>query len=252
MLYLIAGLYRPTSGSVETVSFRHPGRRPAIGALIGGTGVYPNLTVRDQVEIRRRELGLPDGETDRILREFGLEFTESVKAGYLAEPVSGRLGMALAMMGDPELLLLDEPFRGFTFREMSVFRERILALKARTGCTVVVTAEKAEDLAGLADEYMILKGGRTVLQDTTEGVQEALPGYMRLEADPLGLAKEVLDRMGIYGYRTVSGRVLNIYEQYDRIEEIREALTDAGVSVADLSLVSDGMPDSRAGERSGL
>ena len=242
VLYLVSGILKPTSGTVATVSARGGGS-PSMGVLIEGTGIYPNLAVRDQVEIRRRALSLPAEETERVLGTFGLKFAESAKAGQLALPVRNRLGIALAMMGDPEILLLDEPFRGFTFREIDTFRTLIREYVSRTGGTVVITSEKAEETGGLADTFLILDRGRSVKQDTSEGISSSIPGYMKLEADPLDLAKEVLDRMGIYGYRTINSRTLFIYEQYERLEEIREALLSAGVYVTELSLVQDSISD---------
>jgi ABC-2 type transport system ATP-binding protein len=161
---LLLGLVRPTRGTATILGRRfHELDRPAerVGALLDGMGVHPGRSARDHLRALAILGGLPPTRVDETLALVGLEQVARRRAGKLSLGMRQRLGIAAALLGDPEVLVLDEPANGLDPEGIRWLRSLMRTLAAE-GRTVLVSTHLLTEVAQLADRLLIMAHGRVV------------------------------------------------------------------------------------------
>lgn len=175
LLKMVCGMLRPTGGEIRFDG--HAWSRDdlyAIGSLIETPAIYPNLTARENLRVRTALLGLPEARIDEVLATVDLAQTGSKRAGQFSLGMKQRLGLALALLAHPRLLILDEPTNGLDPIGIEDLRRLIRALP-RQGITVVVSSHILAEVAHVADRVGIIAQGELAFEE------ELTPG-MDLEA----------------------------------------------------------------------
>ena len=170
-LKMICGMLRPTAG--EILFAGHAWRREdlyAIGSLIEEAPLYPNLTARENLRVRCAMLGIDDARIEETLETVSLADTGSKRAGSFSLGMKQRLGIALALVAHPKLLVLDEPANGLDPIGIEELREQIRSF-ADAGITVVVSSHILTEVAHVADRIgIIVKGTLAFEFDFTEDI----------------------------------------------------------------------------------
>ena len=164
-LKMICGMLRPTSG--EMLFGGRPWRRDdlyAIGSLIEEAPLYPNLTARENLRVRTTLLGLPEGRIDEALEAVGLTDTGRKRAGRFSMGMRQRLGLALALLARPRLLVLDEPTNGLDPIGIEELRDQVRGFAA-AGTTVLVSSHILSEVQQMADSVGIIYRGRLAYED---------------------------------------------------------------------------------------
>ncbi len=165
-LKMICGMLRPTAGEIFFAG--HAWRREdlyAIGSLIEEAPLYPNLTARENLRVRTTLLGLPESRVDEALAAVDLADTGKKRAGRFSMGMRQRLGIAQAIMEDPELLILDEPLNGLDKHGVKEMRDLILGLK-EDGKTILLASHNQGDIDALCDTVCEMDAGRmTILRE---------------------------------------------------------------------------------------
>lgn len=159
-LKMLTGLARPSGGEVEM--FGEPWHRQhlgRLGALIESPAIYGNLTARENLLIHTTLMGLPKEEIERVLEMVNLSDTGSKLASRFSTGMKQRLGIAIALLGRPELLILDEPTNGLDPLGIQEFRELILSFPSQ-GITVILSSHILTEMAQIVDEVGIISAGR--------------------------------------------------------------------------------------------
>ena len=171
-LKMICGMLRPTEC---TIAFDgHPWRRDdlyAIGSLIEEAPIYPNLTARENLRVRTTLLGLPDERIDEVLRTVDLEGTGKKRAGRFSMGMKQRLGIALALLAHPSLLILDEPTNGLDPIGIEELRDMIRAFPGQ-GITVLVSSHILSEVQQMADRIGIITHGRLAYEDVLHPAED--------------------------------------------------------------------------------
>jgi ABC-2 type transport system ATP-binding protein len=163
-LRMLLGLVRPTSGQATIWGRRYAelgDRRHKVGALLEASGVHPGRTVRDHLRVRCAASGLPRSRADTVLEVTGMSALASRRAGNLSLGERQRLGLAGALLADPEVLILDEPGNGLDPAGVLWLRGFLRQLAAE-GRTVLVSSHMLAEVARTADEVIIVDGGRLI------------------------------------------------------------------------------------------
>lgn len=158
-LKMITGILRPTSGSIEFDG--HPWQRSdltQIGALIETPPLYENLTAYENLKVRTTMLGLPDNRIDEVLHIVRLTDTGKKRAGQFSLGMKQRLGIAIALLNNPQLLILDEPTNGLDPVGIEELRELIRSFPAK-GITVILSSHILSEVQQIADHVGIIAGG---------------------------------------------------------------------------------------------
>ncbi|WP_054941595.1 lantibiotic protection ABC transporter ATP-binding protein [Paenibacillus ihuae] len=174
-LKMIAGMLRPDSGSIRIHG--HEWTRKAlsgIGVLIEAPPLYENLTARENLKVRTLTLGLPHSRIEEVLAVVDLTQTGKKRAGQFSMGMKQRLGIAIALLNQPELLILDEPMNGLDPIGIQELRELIRSFPQQ-GITVILSSHILSEVEQVADQIGIIAGG--VL-----GYQGAVPHGQELEA----------------------------------------------------------------------
>jgi len=158
-LKMIAGILKPSSGRIDFDG--HPWTRGDlnhIGALIESPPLYENLTARENLRVRAGILGLPAGRIDEVLETVRLTQTGRKRAGQFSLGMKQRLGIALALLNSPKLLILDEPANGLDPVGIEELRELIRSFPAK-GISVILSSHILSEVQQTADYIGILSGG---------------------------------------------------------------------------------------------
>lgn len=159
LLKMIIGMLRPTSG--EVLFNGHKWSRKdlsSIGSLIESAPLYENLTARENLKVRTTVLGLPDSKIDEALSIVELEDTGKKRAGQFSMGMKQRLGIAIALLNNPKLLILDEPTNGLDPFGIQELRELICSFP-RKGITVILSSHILSEVEQIADHIGIISGG---------------------------------------------------------------------------------------------
>ncbi|HEV2781662.1 MAG TPA: ABC transporter ATP-binding protein [Actinophytocola sp.] len=230
-LRMVLGLIKPTSGAATVLG--EPAGSPAanrrVGALIEGPGFYPYLSGRDNLRVLARYRGLDDTRVERALDRVELTARAGDRFRSYSLGMKQRLGVAAALLGDPELLILDEPTNGLDPGGVADMR-RLLADLSAAGQTVLLSSHQLGEVQEICDRVGVISHGRLV----TESTVGDLRGGERLvvRADPLDTALAVCMRFD----ETVSTEdgLVRLRLDPSRAPEVNRALVGAGVDVHEL------------------
>lgn len=180
VLKMVCGMMRPTEG--EILFDGHPWGREdlyEIGSLIEEAPLYPNLTARENLRVRTAMLGLPEARIEEVLDKVGLEGTGRKRAGRFSMGMKQRLGLALALLVCPRLLVLDEPTNGLDPIGIEELRDMIRGFAAQ-GTTVLVSSHILSEVQLLADRIGIIYRGRLAFEDELRKGQDLEALFMEV------------------------------------------------------------------------
>ncbi len=210
---LICGLLVPDGGTIRLFGRAHtdPQVRSGLGVLIEAPGCFPNCTVWNNMMLQAANLGLkrPQRDIQEALKLVRMEGAAGNKYKNCSLGMKQRLGIAMALLGRPRLLVLDEPVNGLDADGMRILRTVLVDLTQSRGCTVLISSHILGELEKIATHYGILRQGR-MLQELTAGELEArCPTYVALETGDMAGAMEALGRR--YDRVTQSGGQIRVY-----------------------------------------
>lgn len=216
LIRLICGLQSPTSGdySLYGIGYNKPEiskSRRRMGAVVETPSIYLDMTAEENLKQQYRILGLPsfDGLYD-LLKLVGLENTGKKKAKNFSLGMKQRLGIAVALAGDPDFLVLDEPVNGLDPQGIIEIRELILKLNRERHITVLISSHILDELAKLATHYGFIDGGRMVKEISAEELEAACRKCARVEVSDTSVLARVLDDMKLE-YKILSEHQADIF-----------------------------------------
>jgi ABC-2 type transport system ATP-binding protein len=218
LIRLITGLQEPTQGRYCLYGAQNDEKditraRRRIGAVVETPSIYGELTAVENIKEQYRVLGLPSFEgIDDILKLVGLENTGKKKAKNFSLGMKQRLGIAIALCGDPDLLILDEPINGLDPQGIVEMRELILKLNQDGQITVIISSHILDELSRLATHYGFIDGGRMVREISAEDLDAACRKCIRIEVSDMNALSLTLDEMKLE-YNVVSETKADIFAQ---------------------------------------
>ena len=235
LIRLICGLQAPTSGEYTLYGVSSRNRdiaqaRRRMGAVVETPSIYGDMTAVDNLRQQYRVLGLPSYEgIDGLLRLVGLEGTGAKKAKHFSLGMRQRLGIAVALAGDPDFLVLDEPVNGLDPQGIIEIRELILKLNREHGITVLISSHILDELSRLATHYGFIDGGCMIKEISAQELESRCRKCIRASVSSTGALARVLDAMGA-AYSIVDDSQADIYGEV-QITALVEALGREGCTV---------------------
>lgn len=184
---MLLGLLRPQAGSLRVLGCADPARsadvRRAVGALVEAPSLYPHLSGRANLEVTAKLLGVPRPKIDQVLAEVGLDVRDrDRKVRDYSLGMKQRLGLALALVGDPELLVLDEPGNGLDPGGMLQLRGTVGALARDRGLTVLLSSHLLGEVEQLASHVGIIEAGTLRFQGRLDELVPASGGELEIRS----------------------------------------------------------------------
>ena len=237
LIRLLLGMVRPTSGRVLVCGRPLPARDvwAEVGYLVEGPAAYPELTVRENLDVARRLRRLGPRVVEDALERFGLGEYAARRAGQLSLGNRQRLGLAKALLHRPAVALLDEPVNGLDPAGVVEIRSLVVELAREHGTAVLVSSHLLTEVARAATRIAVLHEGRLVEELEAAALEHRLRRHLEVAAaDPVGAAR-LLSGLGLAPYSVGDGRLLVV-------EDPRAVADPAHVAEA---LVTGGHPPER-------
>lgn len=216
LIRIISGLQNPTSGTYTLygVDSQEPSiirSRRRMGAVVETPSIYLDMTAEENLKMQYRVLGLPSFEgIPELLKLVGLQQTGKKKAKHFSLGMKQRLGIAVALVGNPDFLVLDEPVNGLDPQGIVEMRELILKLNREHQITVLISSHILDELSRLATHYGFIDGGHIVKEISAKELEAACRKCVRAEVTDILALSRVLDRMHV-DYKILSGTEADIY-----------------------------------------
>ena len=232
LIRVICGLQAPTFGSYTL--YGTDSREKAIvksrrrmGAVVETPSIYLNMTAEDNLKEQYRVLGMPSFEgIPELLKLVGLENTGKKKARNFSLGMKQRLGIAVALAGEPDFLVLDEPVNGLDPQGIIEIRELILKLNRERQITVLISSHILDELSRLATHYGFIDSGRMLKEISAAELEAACRKCLRVEVTDAGALVRVLDRMGA-DFQILNDRQADVYARVN-ISQLSRALDAEG------------------------
>lgn len=242
---IICGLIHKTSGDVLLYGKPHTDAdvRASIGVLIEAPGCFPGLTVWNNLMIQATNLGI-ENKADavrKVLTLVRMEGSAGNKFKNCSLGMKQRIGIAMALLGKPRLLVLDEPINGLDADGMRIMRE-ILTDITKTGATVLVSSHILGELEKIATHYGIIRGGKMIAEMTAEELESTCPTFVAVQTKDMKKAKDVLQKKYSKVLEDEQKENLRVYDA-ESPEEVVKYLYDNDVIVNELKTDKIGLEE---------
>ena len=232
---LICGHLVPSGGKIKLFgkSYRDAGVRVRVGALIENTGCFPNSSVYQNLKMQCINLGIadPDVEIDRVLAIVRMEDSKNLKFKKCSLGMKQRIGIAMALLGDPALLILDEPINGLDADGMRIMREILVDITKNYGTTVLISSHILGELEKIATHYGIIRQGKMIQELTAEEMENRCQTYTTLKTPDMQGAFGLLRKQ--YDDVRVENGAIRVYDVNDT-EDIVDFLMQNGHPVSEI------------------
>ncbi|MBE6981502.1 MAG: ATP-binding cassette domain-containing protein [Ruminococcaceae bacterium] len=232
---LLCGHLVADAGKIRLFDRDHtdPGVRVRVGALIENAGCFPGSSVYQNLMMQCINLGIEnaDEEIDRVLKIVRMEDNARLKFKKCSLGMKQRIGIAMALLGDPALLILDEPINGLDTDGMRIMREILLDITQNYGCTVLISSHILGELEKIATHYGIIRQGRMIMEISAEEMDARAQVFVSLKTKDLAGAKAVLGQT--YADVRLDGEELRVYD-VENTAEVVDILMQNGHVVSEL------------------
>lgn len=244
---LLLGLIRPDHGEVTILGLNLGAHRKEIlakvGSLVEAPSIYPHLTGRENLEVLTRLVNIPPSHIAEALRRVELSGAAHKRAGKYSQGMKQRLGLAMALLNQPQLLILDEPTNGLDPAGIREVRELLKRLARESGITVFLSSHLLSEVELMATHLGIIHQGSSLFQGTLEELQRSRSGYTLVRTNDPRAALELL-KPQVAGCRLEGDGILE-YEASgpEEAARVNRILVDAGLRVYSIESRSHRLED---------
>ncbi len=249
LIRLITGLIHKTGGEIELLGATGEAElnksRTMIGSLIETPSFYTNMTARENLEVSRLVRNIPGKKCiDEVLELVGLKDVEKKKVKNFSLGMRQRLGIANALMGNPKLLILDEPINGLDPMGIVEIRELLKKINKEKDMTILISSHILSELSELATTYGIISNGKLIEEITAEELAEKCRQYIDLKVDDTSRAVTLLEReLGISDYEVLEDKKIKVFSNLENVGEVNSILSKSGVIVESISIKGENLEE---------
>ena len=249
LIRLITGLIHKTGGEIELLGATGEAElnksRTMVGSLIETPSFYTNMTARENLEVSRLVRNIPGKKCiDEVLELVGLKDVEKKKVKNFSLGMRQRLGIANALMGNPKLLILDEPINGLDPMGIVEIRELLKKINKEKDMTILISSHILSELSELATTYGIISNGKLIEEITSEQLAEKCRQYIDLKVDDTSRAVTLLEReLGISDYEVLEDKKIKVFSNLENVGEVNSILSKSGVIVESISIKGENLEE---------
>ena len=242
---IICGLIHKTSGEIKLYDreLTDVDIRASMGVLIEAPGCFPNLSVWNNLILQATNLSIQDKEkaVREVLIKVRMEGAAGNKYKNCSLGMKQRIGIAMALLGNPKLLVLDEPINGLDADGMRIMRE-ILTELANSGFTVLISSHILGELEKIATHYGIIRGGKMLVEMTAQELEKSCPTFVAIQAKDMKKAKDILNKKYQKVLEDEQKEYLRVYDAKSS-EEVVKYLFDNNIIVNELKIDKIGLEE---------
>ncbi|HDK7138425.1 TPA: ABC transporter ATP-binding protein [Clostridium botulinum] len=234
---MITGLVAPTNGEIKLFSKEKGDElgnvRKRIGALIERPAFYPYMTAYENLEAFRIEKGIPGKECiDKILKSVGLYEDKNKKLKNFSLGMKQKLALAIALLGDPEFLILDEPINGLDPMGIKEVRELLKKLNKEKNITMLISSHILGELYQLATCYGIIHKGKLMEQITLKELDEKCKRSLSIKVDDVNKAATILEtELSTNNFKVLPDGTIKLYDYVDNSRLVSSTLTKRNIII---------------------
>jgi ABC-2 type transport system ATP-binding protein len=256
IMKILAGLFFPTKGELEL--FGSPDNlddsRARMSFMIEQPIIAGSMTARQNLEYIRYLRGYPDEKRiDEILELVGLANTGKKRANKFSLGMKQRLGIGMALLPKPEIMVLDEPVNGLDPEGIVEVRQLIKRMQEEWGVTVLISSHLLSELSELCTDFSIISHGKLIENFSREELLVKCRNHIALRTDDINRTAAILEeKLSIADYKVMHGEEIHIFEQLDNLLHISKTLTDHGLIITKLNEEGQNLEDyylEKAGEQ---
>ncbi|GAB2569537.1 ABC transporter ATP-binding protein [Gracilibacillus alcaliphilus] len=236
LLKMIGGLIYPSSGEIHlfdhTMRENHP-YFERMGLLIEEAGIFPHYSAYKNLDLIAISYGIKNRKKhiEQLLELVGLDKSNKTKVKNYSMGMKQRLGIAMALIGSPDVLILDEPINGLDPQGISEIRQLILELN-KTGITLIISSHILEELSKVATTYAILHHGKIIEIISKEELLLQCEDRIELEVDDPKMTVLILENhLGIQRYKVIDDHTIYVYETDIETQQIIQSLAENKIFV---------------------
>ena len=236
LMRMLTGQSQPSGGEMELFGASGKdmrGQRSRAGCMIEVPSFAPFLTARENLEYYRLQRGIPGRQAvDEVLEQVNLADTGKKKFKSFSLGMKQRLGLALALMNHPDLLILDEPINGLDPEGVAEFRQILRTLNQERETTILISSHILPELSNVATRYGFMEQGRLLEEITAEALHDKCRTCLRLEVDDAAKAAALLQtELGTDKFEVLPGGVIQLYDCLEDPKRASYALAQNGVAL---------------------
>lgn len=249
LIRLITGLIHKSGGEIELLGANEENElnkaRTMVGSLIESPSLYTNMTARENLEVSRLVRNIPGKKCiDEVLELVGLKDVEKKKVKNFSLGMRQRLGIANALMGNPKLLILDEPINGLDPMGIVEIRELLKKINREKDMTILISSHILSELSELATTYGIISNGKLIEEITAKQLSEKCRQYIDLKVDDTARAVILLEReLGISDYEVLEDSNIKVFSNLDNVGEVNSLLSRSGIIVESISVKGENLEE---------
>ncbi|KEQ23202.1 hypothetical protein ET33_17750 [Paenibacillus tyrfis] len=249
LLRMLMGLVNPTGGEIEWFGQKsirtNPRLYEKIGIMTGASGFVPHLTAAENLDIHRMLMGVPSRRyVDEALENVNLTAASNIRFAKLSFGMQQRLGLARALLHQPELLLLDEPFNGLDSQEMQQMYHLLGSLSQSRKTAMVISSRVVSVVQPIARRIGVLHEGTIVAELDDDTLALKTRQYIRLRVNDDMKASFLLEQyMAVYDYIVLQPGLILIYEHMECLPDIARLMVEHKVDILELCPVQRKMED---------
>ena len=237
IMRLLTGLAEPSAGSFTLFGVDNKDKkiyevRQQVSAIVEATSLIPSMTARDNMVYQELYLGIKQSEAERaeLLAKVHLDNVGEKKVKNFSLGMKQRLGIALALMNHPKLMLLDEPMNGLDPEGIAELRELLIELNQKEGITVLISSHILSELEKIASCYGFISHGKLLEEITAEGLQAKCRKSVNVKVSDVAKTEAILYKLNIKDYKAFPSGDVKIYENI-AINDFVVALSNEGITV---------------------
>lgn len=244
MIRLLTGLSAPTSGEISLFGERGrklSAQRARLGCIIESPSLYLDMTAHENLEVQRLQRGIPGKSCiDKALALVNLKDTGKKKAKDFSLGMRQRLALAIALLGNPEFLVLDEPVNGLDPTGIVEMRNLLKQLNKEQGISILISSHILTELHQLATRYGILHEGRLLQEITASELDAQCKKHLMLQVSDVAAATTLLETaLHTSNYVVMPDQSIRLYDLIDRPGEVSAALSAHGITLYQMAQSGD-------------
>ena len=247
LMRMVSGLATITDGEVSIFGRANDdfaNIKNRIGCLIEAPGVFPNMSAYENLKAKCICVGIKKkGYIEELLELVGLGNVGNKPVKNFSLGMRQRLGIALALVGEPDILLLDEPINGLDPQGIVEIRDLILKLNTERNITIFISSHILEELSKIATNYGIIHKGQLLKELSHDELMEQCRACIQINCEEPQKVITVLDEMGYEKYKVIDENTVEIYEKLESVKDINKALVLRDVDINDIHTKRDDLEE---------
>lgn len=247
LMSIITGLVKSDSGKVMILNedrlHNIIKKRKYVGSLIESTSFYPEMNAYENVNMERISKGIPNKElVDEVLKAVNLKDAGTKRVKHFSKGMKQRLGIAKAMLGDPEIIILDEPNNDLDPISILEIRNLLLSLNQEKNITILISGQDLEDVEQLVTDFIIIHNGQIIEKISREDLHEKCQRYISIRTQSLSITSAIFEKyLHTTNFKVMPDDSIKLYDYVDEVNQVIICLVEHQIEIDSICIQEESL-----------